>query len=109
MGAVWMKARAELGGRARSVAALAIVVALAGGAALGALSGARRTDTVISRFVAYSHPAQGVVVGDPGLYPPIARLPQVAATHTYTRMILVRLNAAGRPDRSVLLNALGAD
>jgi hypothetical protein len=40
---------------------LLVLVGLGGGLALTALSGARRTDTAMPRFVAYSHPGTGSV------------------------------------------------
>jgi hypothetical protein len=51
MSAVWFRFRADLRGRWRSVVALAFLVGVAGGAALAAVAGARRTDTAYSRLV----------------------------------------------------------
>src|SRR5207302_5281474 len=68
MAAVWARARAELRGKARTMAVLALVVGVAGGAALTAFAGARRTDSAVDRFVAYSHsPDANVGPRDPAV------------------------------------------
>ncbi len=65
MGAVSTRVRTELRRRARSAVLLVLAIAIAGGATLAAFAGARRTESAVDRFVAYSQPAQGVIIGDP--------------------------------------------
>jgi hypothetical protein len=88
---------------------LAVVVGIAAGATLAALAGARRADSAVTRFVAYSHPAHGVVQADPGLYDEITGLPQVAATARVARMLMARLDPAGQPDRTLALGEIAVD
>lgn len=84
MAAVWYRARAELRRDRRTVATLAVICGLVGGAALTAAAGARRTDSAYGRFLvaqrAYdamviNYPDDGTAVFDLG---ELARLPQVA-------------------------------
>ena len=56
MAAVWMRFGAELRERWRSWLSLAILVGIFGGAVVGAAAGARRTDTVVDRFIAEKQP-----------------------------------------------------
>jgi len=49
--AVWMRLRSELRIRWRAWLGLALLIGLAGGAAVGAAAGARRTETAYPRFV----------------------------------------------------------
>jgi len=51
MAAIWMRFRAELRARWPALLAVALLVGLAGGAALAAFAGARRTDTAFGRLV----------------------------------------------------------
>src|SRR6266478_5500778 len=51
MTAVWMRARNELRARWRGLVSLALIAGLGGGAALAAVAGARRTDSVYPRFL----------------------------------------------------------
>jgi hypothetical protein len=103
MGAVSTRARAELRRRLRSAVLLAIAIAIAGGATLAAFAGARCTDSAVDRFVAYSHPAQGAVLGDPSAFPAIAHLPQVTAATYGARMAMA---VVGRGSGLGLLNTL---
>src|SRR5947209_17668007 len=77
--AVWTRVQAEARARTRSMIVLAVVLGIAGGAALTAFAGARRTDTAVDRFLAYAHSTHAFVGTDPSLYPRIGRLPQVEA------------------------------
>jgi len=51
MNAVWMRLRSEMRARWRSWLGLALLIGLAGGAAVAAAAGARRTETAYPRFV----------------------------------------------------------
>src|SRR5436309_3383587 len=55
MGAIWLWVRAELRSSWRSWLVLAVLIGLAGGVAVGAAAGARRTATAYPRLVAWSH------------------------------------------------------
>ncbi len=73
---------------------------------MAALAGARRTDTAVDRFVAYSHPGQGVVIADRASYSRIARLPEIEASTLVTRLALAR---TGEHAREGALNQIGVD
>ena len=60
----------------RSWIVLTVLVGLLGGVALAAASGARRTDTALRRFDAYSH-TTGLNISP--VFPGLASLPEVAA------------------------------
>jgi len=67
---VWMASRTQLRRRRGATVGLALLVGLAGGVVLVAASGASRTRTAMTRFVAYSRPEDVVVIvngaqGDP--------------------------------------------
>ena len=59
------------------MAVLVLIVGIAGGAALTAVAGARRTDSAMGRFLAHAR-STDVFAGsdDPSLYPRVGRLPQ---------------------------------
>ncbi|HET6875195.1 MAG TPA: hypothetical protein VFH70_10470, partial [Acidimicrobiales bacterium] len=66
-----MRWRTELRAGWRSMLLLVVLVGLGGGMALTALAGARRADTAMPRFVAYSRPGTGAVFfGDSPFTPP---------------------------------------
>ena len=88
MTAVWTRVRAEARTRARSMVVLAVVLGLAGGAALTAFAGARRTDSAVDRFLAYAHSTHAFVGADPSVYPQIGRLPQVEAWDEAAYMLM---------------------
>jgi len=67
--AVWIAARAQLRRRWGATVALVLLVGLAGGAVIAAVAGASRTDSSMTRFVAYSHP-EDVYVSVNGPPPP---------------------------------------
>ena len=54
MTAVWLAVRSRLRSGWRSALALVLLVGLGGGIAMAALSGARRTDTALDRFLRYT-------------------------------------------------------
>src|SRR5438094_3581645 len=77
---------------------LALVVGVAGGAALTAFAGARRTDSAIDRFLAYSHSTHAFVGTDPSLASRIGRLPQVEDWDEAAYLLMAPVNASGQPD-----------
>src|SRR6478752_7609737 len=106
MGAISTRARAELRRRLRSAVLLVLAIGIAAGATLAAFAGARRTDSAVDRFVAYSKPAQGIVLGDSTSYRPIERLPQVEAT---TRAARMALTVVGARAQGRLLNSIAIE
>jgi ABC-type lipoprotein release transport system permease subunit len=84
MAAVWYRFRAELRTRWQSMIVLALLVGVAGGVALAALAGARRTDSAFSRLYANTKMWDILVNPDMGtdsvLRPSaVERLPMVAS------------------------------
>jgi hypothetical protein len=82
MGAVWMRFRTDVRGRWPALLALTLLVAVAGGAALTAVAGARRTSTSFDRFRAESRSSDVFVnlgFADPDLVDEVRQLPQVEA------------------------------
>ena len=100
MAAVWVYARWTLGGRYRSATAMVLVIAIAGGIALAALAGARRTDSAVGRFVTQFQPAQGQIEAPTRDFSAIAALPQVSATEAGAFMLLAPIDRTGRVNRS---------
>ncbi len=100
MGAAWSRARAELRRRWRATLALAVLVGIAGGAALTGVAGARRTESAMARFVAFSQPADVFVVSPDGALDldSVARLPQVADAADDAYAILTPSTPTGAPD-----------
>jgi hypothetical protein len=49
MGAIWLRAKAQLRGRVRASLFLALLVGLSGGVVLAALAGARRSEAALPR------------------------------------------------------------
>jgi hypothetical protein len=100
MAAVWLRARAEVRHRWRATVLLAVLVGLTGGVVLAAVAGARRTDTVMDRFLAY-HQATNVAVEVQGLdTDAVRRLPMVAdvAEGAYMVMVVALPSDAPNPD-----------
>jgi hypothetical protein len=100
MAAVWARTRAELRRRWRATVLLTMVVGLAGGVVLAAVAGARRTDSAMDRFLAYSHPT---TLGVGGLdFRAVERLPQVADADQGAYMALTPSTPSGAPDPRAL-------
>jgi putative ABC transport system permease protein len=84
VGAVWMRLRSELRARWRSWLGLALLIGLAGSAAVAAAAGARRTETAYPRFVQAQNGYDLITGGFPGNIDPqralakIEALPEVA-------------------------------
>ena len=65
----------------RQLAAIALLVGVGGGVAIGAAAGGRRTDTAIPRFIAYSRVEDGgAFTGSPTALAKVLALPQVVAS-----------------------------
>jgi predicted lysophospholipase L1 biosynthesis ABC-type transport system permease subunit len=77
--AVWLRLRSELRGRWRSWLGLALLIGLAGGAAVAAAAGARRTETAYPRFVQAQNGYDLITGGFPDKINPERALPQMAA------------------------------
>jgi hypothetical protein len=61
MGAVWLRAKAQLRGRLLASMLLALLVGLAGGVVLAAVAGARRSDAALPRFLAATRTTKATV------------------------------------------------
>ena len=72
MGVVWLRWRAELRAQWRMVVVMVLLVGVGGGVALAAFAGARRADTAMPRFVAYSLPDDGGFLFGNVFSPPVA-------------------------------------
>jgi hypothetical protein len=102
MRAVWLCVRAGLRQDWRSPLVLALITGLMGSLVLVSLAGARRTDTAVSRFLAWSGPIEGQVAGVPfRTLGRIGRLPGVAYSERGAFMLMAASPAshpaAGRP------------
>jgi hypothetical protein len=100
MAAVWVRAAAELRRRWRATLLLTLLVGLAGGVVLAAVAGARRTDTVMDRFLAY-HQGTNVGIEAQGLgTDALRRLPMVAdiAEGGYLAMVVAGPSGEPNPD-----------
>src|ERR1700733_1108188 len=98
MRAVWLCIRAGLRQDWRSPLVLALITGLMGSLVLVSLAGARRTDTAVPRFLAWSGPTEGQVAGVPfATLGRIGRLPGVAYSERGALMLMVA-SPAGRPD-----------
>lgn len=84
MAGVWLWVRAELRGRWRAWAGVVVLIGLAGGAALAATAGARRTSSSFDRFGDEAVVPHAVVFtpadGDPSVLDAIERLPGVVSS-----------------------------
>jgi len=61
MGVLWLRARAQLRGRARANLFLALLVGLAGALVLAAVAGARRSEAALPRFLAANQTVDATV------------------------------------------------
>ena len=122
MGLIWLRSRADMRVKWRTFVVLALVVGLGGGVALAAFAGARRTDTAVPQFVAYSQPDDGGFLYGNASSPPVVTgleanslalapleqhvvdLPQVVA---YFRAPYLFLTPDPRGHNNGSLNAIG--
>src|SRR4029453_18507430 len=98
MTAVWARARVELRRRWGATVVLMVLVGLAGGVVLAAVAGARRTDSAMGRFLAYSRPLNVSLEAEGADLRAVERLPQVADTEVGGYVLLVPGTASGNPD-----------
>jgi len=106
---VIMRARTNLRSRLRGASLLILAIAIAGGATIATIAGARRTDTAVARFLAYEKPQEGAVFTDSAFYPQIARLPEVESSTRVARFGFVPTDDHWRPDTESNLGAIGVD
>ena len=100
MRAVWLRVRTGLRQDWRSPLVLALITGLMGALVLVSLAGARRTDTAVSRFLAWSGPTEGQVAGVPfRALGRIARLPGLAYSERGAFMLMAA-SPAGHPEAS---------
>jgi hypothetical protein len=121
MGAVWLRARAQLRGRLLASMLLALLVGLAGGVVLAAVAGARRSDAALPRFLAASHTTDATVwfTGPRGGQPArtdlvdelhaVAGLPQVRSAQRVGSLILSGSDPLGSAPPSRQLGWVGLD
>jgi hypothetical protein len=100
MAAVWVRAHAELRRRWQATVLLMVVAGLAGGAVMAAVAGARRTDSAMDRFLAYSRPMTISVAGLD--FDAVKQLPQVADADQGAYMALTPSTPSGAPDPGAL-------
>ena len=113
MGAVWLCARAQLRRRVLASLVLALLVGLAGGIALAALAGARRSDSALVRFMTASDTVDARVVWDTSgggsvdqpdpaaQLAGVAALPQVRTAQRAALVIVSVLDPAGPAARQL--------
>jgi hypothetical protein len=121
MGAVWLRARAQLRGRLLASLLLALLVGLAGGVVLAAVAGARRSDAALPRFLAASQTTDATVwfTGPRGGQPSrtdlaaelraIAALPQVRTAQRVGGLIMSGSDPLGPAPPSRQLGWVGLD
>ena len=97
MRAVWLRVRAGLRQDWRGSLVLALITGLMGALVLVSLAGARRTDTAVPRFLAWSGPTEGQVAGVPfATLGRIGRLPGIAYSQRGAFMLMLA-SPAGHP------------
>jgi FtsX-like permease family len=121
VGAVWLRARAQLRGRLLANLLLALLVGLAGGVVLAAVTGARRSDAALPRFLAASHTTDVTVwfTGPRGGQPSrtdlatelgaVAALPQVRSARRVVSLIMSGSDPLGPTSPSRQLGWVGLD
>jgi len=96
MRVVWLQVRAGLRRDWRGPVVLAVITGLMGAVALVALAGARRTDTAVPRFLAWSGPTEGQVSGvSQQMIGKIAALPSVAYSERGALMFAAPVSGQG--------------
>jgi hypothetical protein len=97
----WYRARATFRARLGSYVALAVLVGLVGGLALGSLIAARRTYASYPKFLASTNPSDLFVLPQaqtplPGLAARLARLPRVRRAEAGEQITAATLTSGGR-------------
>ena len=97
MRAVGLRVRAGLRQDWRSPLVLALITGLMGALVLVSLAGARRTDTAVPRFLAWSGPTEGQVAGVPfATLGRLRRLPGLAYSERGAFMLMAASPAGQR-------------
>ena len=122
MGAVWLRARAQLRGRLLASLLLALLIGLAGGVVLASVAGARRSDAALPRFLAASRTTEATVwfiTGPRGGQPArtdladelraVAALPQVRSAQRVTALIMSASDPTGPKGPNRQLGVAGLD
>jgi ABC-type lipoprotein release transport system permease subunit len=103
MRAVWVRARADLRRRLLGWIALALLIGVAGGAAIAVAAAARRTDTAYQRFLASSSPSDASITDSKDFLTKdldldqVAALPEVERSARATFLFFLGHTADGRP------------
>jgi ABC-type lipoprotein release transport system permease subunit len=99
MGAVWVRARAELRRGWQATVVLAVLVGVVGGVTMFGVAGARRTASAMDRFIDYHRPFDAFVFGGEELdMGAVERLPPVVDTDLVLFFMLVPSTPTGEPD-----------
>ena len=123
MGAVWLRARAQLRGRLLASLLLALLVGLAGGVVLAAVAGARRSDAALPQFLAASRTTDTLVAvigpenrpGQPAgtdlaaEVRAVAAVPQVRSAQRVCLVILSASDPTGQAGPSRQVGVVGLD
>ena len=103
MRAVWVRARADLRRRLLGWVALALLIGIAGGAAIAVAAAARRTDTAYQRFLASSSPSDASITESRDFLTKdldldqVAALPEVERSARASFLFFLGHTADGRP------------
>jgi hypothetical protein len=106
----WYRFRATFRRRWGSYLALAVLIGLVGGVAMGSVVAARRTDSSYPRFLASTNPSDLVVQPftapsySPGFVRQLARLPHIAGAAVAVPLTAATLTPGGRPGTVLLAN-----
>src|SRR5215213_3903213 len=103
MRAVWVRARADLRRRFLGWVALALLIGVAGGAAIAVAAAARRTDTAYERFLATSSPSDASITESKDFLTKdldldqVAALPEIERSARASFLFFLGRTADGRP------------